>query len=104
MFKTRVEKQYTIIAAPNREQALKYVSYVIDEYGKQLPESELDPKSAILVGWQCGFEPMYVAIKSEDSAITSEVDAEDIVRAFLEKKKWFSGGVSKDCDYIHMPE
>ena len=115
-FMKKIQAQYkVVVAAPNRKQALKYVGHVITENGKKLPESSLNPKTAILVGWQCGFEPMYVAIQDEDGDVLSlsDIDAEDIAKEYLTKINWFSddaddegsesGNQKKDCDYIHMP-
>jgi hypothetical protein len=106
-FISRMQRKYKVTAAQNREQALKYVSHVIDEHGKKLPANVHDNKNSILVGWQCGFEPLYVAIQNEDGSpfpkgYISEGDAEDIAKEYLEKLGWFDGE-PKDCDYIHMP-
>jgi hypothetical protein len=117
-FKTRVQAHYQVVAAPNRKQALEYVGHVITPDGKKLPANSINPKTAILVGWQCGFEPMYVAIQDEDGdeLSLSDIDAEDIAKKYLTKINWFSeedeeedddgsesGNQKKDCDYIHMP-
>ena len=116
-FMKKVQSHYrvSVTAAPNRKQALEYVGHVITPDGKKLPEKSLDPKTAILVGWQCGFEPMYVAIQDEDGdeLSLSDSDAEGIAKKYLTKINWFSEndddedvgefGDKKDCDYIHMP-
>lgn len=104
-FKEQIHKQYRVVASPSREQAFKYVSFVISEEGKELPPDSLNQKTAILVGWQCGFEPLFVAIQDEDGEElhVSEADAEDIAKEFLLKKKWFSENEAEDCDYVWMP-
>jgi hypothetical protein len=86
----------------SRSDALKYVSYVVDDALSILPLSKLDKKNAVLVGWQCGFEPLFVAVQSYLNVKITEDEAEDIARDLLEEKKWFSKE-PKDADYILMP-
>lgn len=97
-----VATRFTSLSAPSRNDALNYVSYVLTDALSEIPLSKLDKKNAVLVGWQCGFEPMYVAVQSYLGGELTEEEAEDIAKDFLEEKKWFSGE-SKDADYILMP-
>ncbi len=100
MFLAKIEK-IMVSAALSRMDSLKYVSYVVDDNATQIPSNKLDKKKAVLVGWQCGFEPLFVAVQSEFLKLTA-ADAEDIAKEFLEKKRWFSGEPT-DADYILMP-
>lgn len=107
-FIDEINKKYVIASRPSRKTALKYVSFVLDPGGRKLPNSKLDPKQSILVGWQCGFEPLYVAINVGGYGKMDESHAEDLAREFLESKGWFKAedlvDEDKECDYILMPE
>lgn len=88
----------------SRQDALKYVSYVLDDALAPLPISKLDDRNAVLVGWQCGYEPMFVAVQSYLNVQIAARDAEEIAKDYLEEKKWFSGeGTSREAHYIIMP-
>jgi hypothetical protein len=103
-FMKKIQGHYVVAANKMpRQEALKYVSYVLDDALSPLPMSKLDKKNAVLVGWQCGFEPLFVAVQSYLNVKLTEADAEDIAKDYLEEKKWFSGE-PKDADYILMPE
>jgi hypothetical protein len=82
----------------NRTQAIPYISYCVDD---ALSERSLNdmPANARLVGWQCGFEPLFVAVWSYLDIRIDDADAEDIARDLLTEKKWFSGEPT-DADYI----
>jgi hypothetical protein len=79
-----------------RIQAIPYVSFTIDSHRNIKPVSRV-PDNAILVGWQCGFEPLFVAVDSDIG------DPEQIATSFLEKRCWFSGEPT-ECDYYILPE
>jgi len=46
-----------------KAQALPYVSYAVDDALNERNVSDM-PANARLVGWQCGFEPLFVAVWS----------------------------------------
>lgn len=82
------------------QKALEYVAYVVDDSlnvssytGQDLPEK------TVLVGYQCGFEPLFVAVYSYLDCEIDEQDAEEIASDYLQEKNWFSEG-KEDCDYI----
>jgi hypothetical protein len=81
-----------------REQALAYVGHCVDD---ALSERELSdmPASARLVGWQCGFEPMFVAVWSYLNVTLSEDEAVELATDLLVEKKWFSGDATAP-DYV----
>lgn len=76
-----------------RKQALTYVGHALDDALDVRTERGKDiPANARLIGWQCGFEPMFVAVWSYLPDITMGAqEAEDIATAYLEEIKWFSG-------------
>lgn len=43
-----------------------------------------------LVGWQCGFEPMFVAVHSYLDVEIDDQDAEEMAQEYLTEIGWFS--------------
>ena len=102
-----------------REQAIPYVAYVVDDAGsgRELgadphavvrpgnPSKRLDdPKApecyaSRLVGWQCGFEPLFVAVHSYLDVRIDDQEAEEMAADYLEEIGWFADG-RKPADYI----
>ena len=102
-----------------RSDAIPYVSFVVDDAGcgRELgadqhaivrpgnPNKRLDDPNAphcypsVLVGWQCGFEPLFVAVHSYLDVKLDDCDAEDMAREYLEERGWFDGS-SRD----HHPD
>jgi hypothetical protein len=84
-----------------RNDALKYIYRVLDDSLNVTRVSEGFMKDdAHLVGWECGFEPMFVAVQSylPDVRLT-EQEAIDLAMDFLTESKWFSDG-PVEPDYI----
>lgn len=82
-----------------RKRALPYVGYVVNDALGEMKLADMLP-NARLVGWQCGFEPMFVAVQSYLPGITLDGDeAEEIARDFLAERKWFAGE-PVEADYI----
>ena len=81
-----------------REQAIPYVSFCIDD---ALSERSIDdmPPTARLVGWQCGFEPLFVAVWSYLDVELEDAEAEEIARDYLIERNWFAGHPTY-ADYI----
>lgn len=81
-----------------RDQALPYVSFCVDD---ALSERSIDdmPANARLVGWQCGFEPMFVAVWSYLDGRLSDDEAVELAKDMLEERKWFSGEATEP-DFI----
>lgn len=102
-----------------RENAIEYVSFVVDDAGSgreiysdahaivreggddSLPSSERKGHQypSVLVGWQCGFEPLFVAVHSY---LDVELDDDEVVEMatdYLAERKWFSGEPTEP-DYI----
>lgn len=84
-----------------REKALAYVSLAVDDALAQRAVSEA-PENARLVGWQCGFEPLFVAVWSHlPGTVLDAVDAEEIATNLLQEKGWFTDNANPpDADYI----
>lgn len=105
-----------------REDAIPYVAYVVDDAGcgrplgadmhaavrpgnrgRLLTDTRTDPDSLCypsrLVGWQCGFEPLFVAVHSYLDVKVADDDAEDMAREYLEEIDWFAGE-PRSADYI----
>lgn len=89
-----------------RSDALPYVSYAVDN-----ALSERDPKdappNAVLVGWQCGFEPLFVAVwsymtdtRGNPDKLAAD-DAMDLATDLLQEKKWFTDNENPPApDYV----
>ena len=87
-----------------REMALPYVAYVVDdalaarEVGADA-HAKVQPHSR-LVGWQCGFEPLFVAVHSYLPDVTiNDDEAIELATSWLEEIKWFSGATTEP-DYV----
>ena len=83
----------------SREDALQYVHVCIDD---AMAVQSLDsmPADARLVGWQCGFEPLFVAVWSYLPGLKLDDDeAAEIATDYLAEIKWFSGEPTEP-DYI----
>lgn len=88
---------------PTKDQILENTAYVLDDSLNEHSIAELTGEkleSAIFVVYQCGFEPMAVAVVSymPNVKITEE-EAEEIAKDFLIEKNWFSGE-PRDADYF----
>lgn len=105
----------------NRETAIDYVSFVVDDAGagRELhadphavvreageptrgPEDQEGPAyeyGSVLVGWQCGFEPLFVAVHSYLDVRLDDEECEEMAKDYLAERGWFSGE-PKDPDYL----
>lgn len=74
----------------NRADCLKFVSYVVDDAGdaRRYVDGE-DLSAARLVGWQSGFEPLFVAVKSYLGVRPARDEAEDLAADYLAEIGWF---------------
>lgn len=102
-----------------REMAIPYVSYVVDDAlcGRKLGEDihaivrtggddSLPSRErkgfeypSVLIGWQCGFEPMFVAVHSYLDVRLSDAECVELALDYLSEIGWFAGA-GKDPDYI----
>ena len=79
-----------------RKQALPYVSHVLDD--AQSDEAMMAP-NARLIGWQCGFEPMFVAVQSYLGNRLDDDEAIEIATDYLTEKRWFDDEPAEP-DYV----
>ena len=89
-------------------QAIPYVSFVVDDSlnGRELGadiHSVVNSQST-LVGWQCGFEPLFVAVNSYlPGVIIGEAEAEEIATDYLIERRWLipdEADEIKQADYV----
>jgi hypothetical protein len=82
----------------NRSQAIPYIGYCVDDALAERVLSDM-PKNARLIGWQCGFEPMFVAVWSYLDVPLDDEEAEELAMALLIEKRWFAGEPDA-ADYV----
>lgn len=83
----------------NRSDAMRFVSFAVDDALRRRSVADM-PGNARLVGWQCGFEPLFVAVWSYLPGVTLDDDeAEELALDLLVERKWFSGG-PRPADYV----
>lgn len=84
----------------NRQDVEKYVSFALNDRGVPRPVAELSRRPmAVLVGWQVGFEPLFIAVWSDLDLPLYQGDAIDIATQFLESINWFPGEPT-DPDFV----
>ena len=82
-----------------RENALQYVGHHVDDAFS--PDPKPITKHTRLVGWQCGFEPMFVAVHSYLPGCACEFDeAEELALDLLAEIKWWGDVTPRPADYI----
>jgi hypothetical protein len=91
----------------NRMQALPYVSHHLDDALSDERDVKDIPENAVLVGWQCGFEPLFIAVSSylPDCKLSQE-SAVEIAVDYLIEKGWFAsvGDTGSDDDSPIEPD
>lgn len=72
-----------------KDDAMPYLSYAVDDALSERNIADM-PTNARLVGWQCGFEPLFVAVWSylPDTTL-DDTEAEGIAADLLNEKNWF---------------
>ncbi len=91
-----------------RTDAIPYISFGVDDTGQPYDRSAalVAVPHARLVGWQCGFEPLFVAVWSYLPGVTlDDGEAEAIARDLLEERGWFGtdsndSNDSRPADYV----
>lgn len=84
-----------------RDDAINFVSFVVDDSlnGREVGNPHSAVREAggeynypsVLVGWQCGFEPMFVAVHSCLDVQIDDEEAVELATDFLVEREWFSG-------------
>lgn len=93
-----------------RSQSIPYVSFVVDDAGSGRSLGDdmhaivreagtLFKHPSVLVGWQCGYEPLFVAVHSYLDVRLDDDEAEEMAGDYLAERGWFSGDRT-DPDYI----
>jgi hypothetical protein len=86
-----------------RAQAIPYISYCVDDALSPRDIKDMPP-NARLVGWQCGFEPLFVAVWSYladtqgNHNRLDEDEAEEIATDYLKEKNWFALDGNSDSE------
>jgi hypothetical protein len=71
------------------EEAIPYVAHVLDTaLSPDHTTDDIGP-GTWLIGWQCGFEPLFVAIVATYTEARSGEDAEEIATDYLDEIGWF---------------
>lgn len=90
----------------DRERAKQYVAYTVDDTGcpgkparQGYCEGDELKYRPVLIGWLCGFEPLFVAVHSYLDVRLDDDEAEDLARDYLEEIGWFSG-TPTEADFI----
>lgn len=82
---------------------LPYVGYCVDDTlsERRIDEIPTDRRLVRLVVWQCGFEPMAVAVWSYLPDVRLDAnDAEEIAADLLSEKEWFGADGAAPADYV----
>lgn len=81
------------------EDATRYVGYVLDDSlnARKIDRtlsigSTFGKNKPVLIGWQCGPEPMFVAVYSYLDVRITLSEAEEIASDYLGEIKWFPNG------------
>ena len=89
----------------NRADAIPYVSYVVDTalWGGTLAERQatacgvdLANPDVTLVGWQCGFEPLFVAVVDCLGGAPDMDEAEELATDYLTEIDWLQNSALPD--------
>lgn len=79
-----------------RDDAIPYVSFVVDDSlnGREIGADQHATIRADsrLIGWQCGFEPLFVAVHSYLSVRLDDDEAIELATDYLEERGWFADG------------
>jgi hypothetical protein len=80
----------------NRALALSYVARGVDDaahdYDASAARAQAGFAHARLVGWQCGFEPMFIAVWSYTPGVRlNDDEAIDLAVDLLTERRWFAG-------------
>lgn len=80
---------------------MPYVSFGVDDALSECPITEMPADRSLvkLVGWQCGFEPMFVAVWSYLGLELDADEAEELATEMLIEKGWFDGK-PRPADYV----
>lgn len=75
----------------NRTEAIKYLRDEGVDTANAFRLASDRPPNARLIGWNCGAEPMFVAVWCYLGFRVDDYDAIELAVDYLCEKKWFSG-------------
>lgn len=81
-----------------RDEALPYIAYAVDD-ALAIRDLKDMPDNARLIGWQCGFEPMFVAVWSYLGVRLDDDEAVELATDLLVERNWFAGEACEP-DYV----
>lgn len=82
----------------NRNELIPYIGHCLDD-ALAVRKVEDMPTNAVLCVWQCGFEPMVVAVWSYLGVQLTNGEAEEIAMDYLTEIEWFVAK-PQSADYI----
>lgn len=82
-----------------REDAIPYLRSEAVDNALAFRRVEDRPENARFIGWQCGAEPMFVAVWSYLGDRLDDDEAIELVVDYLCEKGWFADGPTKP-DYV----
>jgi hypothetical protein len=74
-----------------REDAIAYLRDDAVDDAQAIRKASERPDNARLIGWQCGAEPMFIAVWSYLGARLDDDEAVELAQDYLAETKWFSG-------------
>lgn len=85
-----------------RDDAFNYVGYCVDDAlsPREISAIPKDRTKVRLVGWECGFEPMFVAVWSYLGTLIDDLEAEEIATDYLEEIGWFGPNGATMADHV----
>jgi len=93
-----------------RHQLYQYVGFRVDDalHGEPVPEgltAETDRTHGWLIGWQCGFEPMFVLVYSYLPNVRLDAsEAIELAIDYLLEINWFSDqSPARSADFVFEP-
>jgi hypothetical protein len=107
--KGRTFERHSLELSMKFHDAVPYISFGVDNalavYGTNdkmecAPFPRELPANVVLVGWQCGFEPMFVAVWSYLGGSLDDDEAEELATDALLERGWFANAEATDADYF----
>ena len=80
-----------------RETAIEYIGHHVDDAGS--PHAQPITDCTKLVGWQCGFETMFVAVHSYLNCACDDDEAKELATDYLCEIGWFGDDI-REPDFI----
>lgn len=87
----------------NKTELMDYVAFGVDDAMAIRPTHEIPTNLSKVrfVGWQCGFEPMVVAVWSYlPDSLVDESEAEELAAEALLDRGWFANSEPQPADFV----